>query len=243
MIPYETCKICGSKNLFVVRSFVRDKVQKSICQCRICDFAYDIEDNRRAVYDDAYFDSYVVDDKVTQQRSEEAVWLSDSVDLSGGKTYMEIGPGMGQFMAALKTRTPDLKFNAIEMAPRAAESCRQLGATVIQKDWESLPYRDIAPYYGACDIVASIHCVEHMDEPLLALQKMVWMLKPGGLLYIHVPDHDFAHDENWFFYIAEHIALFGEMTMRVAFERANVRPICVRKFNKSDLIVLGTKKD
>ena len=242
MIPYSACKICGSPKILIERSFLKDGKRKSMCQCQICDFAFDIEDNRRAFYGDEYFDGYVADEKARQMRIDEAHWLVENTNNLSGKTYMEVGPGVGHFMEGLQEKAPDIVLNAVEIATRAAESCHKLGAKVIQHDWEGLPYSALVPFYEACDLVVSIHCVEHMDEPLLALRKMAWLLKPGGMLYIHTPNNDNAKDPDWFHYHVEHIALFGECSLRAAFDLINVKVTCIRKLYGDDLIVIGNKR-
>lgn len=241
MAEYHKCKICGSEKVSPLRSFLKNDKYKLIYKCAICDFSFDVGDNRYAFYADDYFDKYVVDENARSARHSEADWLADQCTLSG-TTFMEIGPGLGHFMEQLKKRAPDIKLNAIEMAPLAAAACRAQGAQVLEKDWESLPYSELLPYYANCDLVASIHSIEHMEDPLPALRKMAWMLKPGGILYVHTPNHDHARNENWFHYHLEHVALFGECSLRVAFDLVNLSVITVRKLYGDDLIVIGQKK-
>jgi hypothetical protein len=40
------------------------------------------------------------------------------------------------------------------------------------------------------DYVYSSHCLEHLNDPLAALTRWVEVLKPGGLLYLAVPDYN-----------------------------------------------------
>ena len=75
-----------------------------MCQCQICDFSFDIEDNRTTFYGDQYFDGYT-DEAVRQIRIDEANWLAENIGCElSGKTYMEIGPGLGHFMEGLKKK-------------------------------------------------------------------------------------------------------------------------------------------
>lgn len=50
----------------------------------------------------------------------------------------------------------------------------------------------ISQYYGAdsYDAVFSSHCLEHMVNPFEALQEWIKILKPGGVLFVIVPDED-----------------------------------------------------
>ena len=241
MAEYRKCKICGSSNLVMLRGIRWGNKYKSLSKCQMCDFTFDIEDNvMRAAYGNEFFDPYVTNEVIRSLRRAEAHWMADQYQLTG-MNYMEIGPGVGHFMEGLKEKVPDIRLNAVELAPLVAEACRKMGANVIESDWENLPYNALLSHCGACDFVASIHVIEHMEEPLLALRKMRWLLKPSGILYIHTPNHDHARNENWRLYALEHVSLFGECSLRVAFEMVGVTVAGVRKLYDDDLIVFGMK--
>ncbi len=63
------------------------------------------------------------------------------------------------------------------------------------------------------DFVFSSHCLEHMKDPYLALKEWFKILKPGGYLFILVPDEDlyeqgvfpsrFNSDHKWTFTISK----------------------------------------
>ena len=63
------------------------------------------------------------------------------------------------------------------------------------------------------DFVFSSHCLEHMQDPYLALKEWYKILKPGGYLFILVPDEDlyeqgvfpsrFNPDHKWTFTISK----------------------------------------
>jgi SAM-dependent methyltransferase len=47
------------------------------------------------------------------------------------------------------------------------------------------------------DFVYSSHCLEHMPDVRLALRNWVRILKPGGYLYIVVPDFELYEKKQW----------------------------------------------
>jgi SAM-dependent methyltransferase len=74
----------------------------------------------------------------------------------------------------------------------------------------------IRRYFGdrQFDFVYASHCLEHMVDPRLALEEWWGLVKPGGVLFIIVPDEDlyeqgfwpsrFNADHKWTFTIAKH---------------------------------------
>ena len=44
------------------------------------------------------------------------------------------------------------------------------------------------------DFVIANHFIEHCQNPLLALRNMLRVLKPGGILYLAIPDKRFTFD-------------------------------------------------
>jgi len=194
----------------------------------------------KQAYSDDYFTGYQEDPAPARMRAEEALWLAGYTRLTGANV-LEIGPGVGHFMAALKQCEPSLNLFAVEISDFAAGKCRETGATVIKGDWETLPMADIMPLYDKVDAITCIHCIEHFFNPLISIRKMAWLLPPGGLLYLHTPNHDHAKDDNWFHYHREHISMFGEASLMLTCEQVGVRVREIRKLYSDDLIVIGEK--
>lgn len=48
-----------------------------------------------------------------------------------------------------------------------------------------------------CDFLHSSHCLEHLDDPFLALENWCKKVKFGGHLVIMVPDEDMYEQGNW----------------------------------------------
>jgi SAM-dependent methyltransferase len=50
---------------------------------------------------------------------------------------------------------------------------------------------------GSMDFVYSSHCLEHLGEPRLALSNWARVLRPGGHLYVVVPDFTLYEKDRW----------------------------------------------
>lgn len=97
---------------------------------------------------------------------------------------LDCGVGTGALSCALARATPGpFKLDAIDISPRMLERAGSrlrecdLSVTLRHGDVRELPYDD-----GVFDLVMSAHVLEHLVDPGVALNEMVRVLKPGGLL-------------------------------------------------------------
>ena len=97
---------------------------------------------------------------------------------------LDCGVGTGTLSSALARVTASpFKLDAIDISPRMLERAgsrfreRDLPVALRQADVRELPYGD-----GVFDLVMSAHVLEHLVDPGVALNEMVRVLKPGGLL-------------------------------------------------------------
>ncbi len=97
---------------------------------------------------------------------------------------LDCGVGTGALSCALARVLPaPFKLDAIDISPRMLELARGslrdagLKASLRRGDVRKLPYGD-----GIFDLVMTSHVLEHLVDPSAALDEMVRVLKPGGLL-------------------------------------------------------------
>lgn len=109
----------------------------------------------------------------------------EALDTGGApRRVLDCGVGTGALSLALARVLPDpFKLDGIDLSPGMLEQAgHRLGDAGIdtslrQGDVHALPYED-----GAFDLVMAAHVLEHLVDPGRALDEMVRVLKPGGLL-------------------------------------------------------------
>ncbi|WP_298921856.1 class I SAM-dependent methyltransferase [uncultured Roseobacter sp.] len=99
---------------------------------------------------------------------------------------LDCGVGSGALSTALSSiLSQSLNFCGIdlsaEMLARADVEMRQAGLApdLRQADILSIPYND-----ATFDVVMAAHVLEHLPNPQLALNEMIRVLKPGGMLFV-----------------------------------------------------------
>jgi len=119
----------------------------------------------------------------------------DLLPLNAQSDILEIGPGLGQFTAALARRSRHL--HALEVVPEQAEftliRARQEGvanvSVAVGGDDCRLPYRDASFDGIVLNLVfewcgSRLESESHEEAQTRLLQEMVRVLKPGGFLYL-----------------------------------------------------------
>lgn len=103
-----------------------------------------------------------------------------AADRTGG-SFLDVGCGDGRVMAAMQNAGFDV--HGIETDTVAAELT--LGRTGIQPFIGNLhAFSRTEPF----DVISFIHCLEHVSNPREDLERAFSLLKPGGMLYIAVPN-------------------------------------------------------
>jgi len=94
-----------------------------------------------------------------------------------------------------------MKVVGVEINPEAAEIARQRGLIVLEGDASEIDV-DVAGELYDCIIYADI--LEHLPDPVAVLERHVKYLKPGGIVYVSIPN--FRHySVLWQLFIRGHI--------------------------------------
>lgn len=101
------------------------------------------------------------------------------------KTFLEIGCGTGFVLSGISKRFPELRLIGSEYFEEGLVYARQRLPNVefTQMDARCIPYESDLDSIGAFDLL------EHIEEDDLVLQQIYKALKPGGILFITVPQH------------------------------------------------------
>jgi ubiquinone/menaquinone biosynthesis C-methylase UbiE len=109
----------------------------------------------------------------------------------GGSRVLEIASGRGGFAAWMATREPPDRPSLVVAADFSLNAVTQgiaLGArgplVFAQADIMRLPFAE-----GMFDAVVSCETLEHVPDPRVAIGELHRVLRPGGVLYITMPNY------------------------------------------------------
>lgn len=187
MVENDTCVVCGSENLKVVR--VRPSLSYYDCQsCRHCDLI-NTEGNVGKLFEAAqekYFgeesvlsnsENSSLDDEILSSRED----VVGSV-LSTPSDVLEVGPGSGAFVAWLLDRGH--RVIAVEQSRILANKLSgQLSAGVVLGEFENIDLEK-----ETVDVFCSFHVIEHVRDPLAHLQKALDVVRLDGYAFIATPN-------------------------------------------------------
>lgn len=177
--------------------------------------------------------NYAAVDKLRTYDFEERIQIFNTGFTQPGKTILDVGTSSSNFMEiAIRN---GWQARGLEPFPDDVKLCQEKGLDVVQGLAESLRYPD-----NTFDVVHTSHVFEHLEDPLLAAREAYRVLKPGGLLFIEVPNQldNFGFHRDMFFRRVQqrkrdiasihHLWFFVKGTLRELYTRAsftNVRVV------------------
>jgi len=147
--------------------------------------------------------------------------LSDRIPLTPGGILMDYGCGAGAFAAAMRARGWDAL--GMDFSPHAAATARaHFGLRVIEG---TLPHPAVAP--ESLDAITLRMVLEHVHDPHQLLGAASAALRPGGWLYVCVPNLASwgfrAFGPHWFpLRLPWHLLHFTPETLERAVKRAGL---------------------
>ncbi len=146
---------------------------------------------------------------------------------------LDIGTSAGTFLKLLK----EYEFEGIGLEPSQSDVklCQNSGLNVVNGYAENIPFED-----ETFDIVHANHVFEHLENPLKASQEAYRILKPGGMIYIEVPNQldnfSFRRDRLFNRVIQRersissihHLWFFGEKTLYKLLKKAGFANIKIK---------------
>ena len=101
------------------------------------------------------------------------------------KSFLEIGCGTGFVISGISKRFPGVRLFGSEYLEEGLVYARQRVPTAkfTQMDARNIPYESELDAIGAFDVL------EHIEEDEAVLQQIYKALKPGGMVFITVPQH------------------------------------------------------
>ncbi len=102
----------------------------------------------------------------------------------GDRTHLlEVGPGEGAFLIALRNLRPDSTLHGVDVSPLEVASCLRKGLDVFHGHTDRLP-----PECAGYTHVAAFHVLEHALDPVGMLRQIGSRLQAGGYLFLEVPN-------------------------------------------------------
>lgn len=130
-------------------------------------------------------------------------WASESdlierYGLEEGMDYLDCGCGPGRLIERLKDRYPGLKCTGLEMDPILVEAAKMKlqnrgydDCTIIQGTAEETGLPE-----NSFDFITMRLVLEHVPDPVLALERLRRLLRPGGRIFIISNDFE-NHTRTW----------------------------------------------
>lgn len=107
----------------------------------------------------------------------------------GCKKIMDVGCGLGYFLAAAGQRAEAI---GVDSNRYAVEHCRQRGFNAIVGEASDLPAES-----GSLDGVMCSHLLEHIAEPEKVFREFFRILRKDGVLIVRVPPFDSSFFDDW----------------------------------------------
>lgn len=197
------CPYCGGASSFFVSSTDRNRHTTSHMfrydQCERCKLVFmdSIPDDLRPFYEDGY---QKIPDSLTELReiaAQEKYRMKPILAYKSGGKLLEIGPWIGIFSCNAKDAGFDV--TAIEIDQDCVDFLNNtVGIRAIQSP---NPAEILDTMHGKFDVIVLWHCLEHLPNPWLVIQKAAGRLAPGGILLIAIPNiesYDFSiFKGNW----------------------------------------------
>jgi len=107
------------------------------------------------------------------------------------KSFLEIGCGTGFVISGISQQFPDAHLRGSEYLEGGLEYARRRSPAV---EFEQMDAQCI-PYDSTLDAVGAFDVLEHIREDEVVLQQIYKALKPGGTVFITVPQHRWLWSE------------------------------------------------
>lgn len=136
-----------------------------------------------------------------------------------GKSVLDVGPGNGEFLLALKNG--GYKVQGVDISRVAAAATNErIGKDVVKVgEFPKVKFRE------KFDIISFWHVLEHVDSPVAYLKKAASLLSKNGVVVGEVPNFDsvalqrLGKDYNWIM-VPEHGLYFSQVALRETLLRA-----------------------
>jgi 2-polyprenyl-3-methyl-5-hydroxy-6-metoxy-1,4-benzoquinol methylase len=236
-----TCTVCGGIVSKILDLGQREQVtslgrlivgQASVYRCELCTHCqtdttinlaeYYAKDYKTLMHTMEEDDVYkIIDGRIVWRAEHMARTFIRKIDklinpLNGNKIrFLDFGTGKGLFPKTVMNLNPLLDSYLFDISEDYTLSWEQFrnsnyySSFTIPSDW-----------HHSFDVVSSIFSMEHVANPLVEFRTIANLLKPGGYLYVVVPN---MYSENIFdMVVVDHVQHYSPCSMRAALQQVNL---------------------
>src|SRR3989339_185208 len=228
-----SCTLCQSTHLTVIRKKLRYDIERDVLRCEQCDYVFlrPLEEKEKDFYEEKTYRNTYGPDLTKKSNSQEIFdtyfpyqkQIISCIEplLRPDMRVLDVGCSTGHFLAALKGKV-NVRVG-LELSQDAVDFIRAHLDFPVYGD----PIEEAAIAEGPFDLITSLQVVEHVKDPVAFLRAIGTHLKPGGYLYLEVPNlHDILLDHYHipgyadFYFREPHISYFTKNTFQDAIDKA-----------------------
>lgn len=171
------CPINGCRNIVFLK-------KEQLHYCPACRHGWVDQEETPNQYEQDYFSTLnsrsSAYDQWLRARYSEMLGVSRQL-LPGMRTALDVGCGQGEFLAFLVEHA--VEAEGLETSVRYSADCRARGLKVHTGPSTELENRPVR-----YDLVSCLHVLEHLAHPDELLRSLRNLARPGGLIYIELPN-------------------------------------------------------
>lgn len=187
LVVLEKCPLCGSRDLTQIKEVEYPEGTLKISRCGNCSISFSST---------RFSDDFLNEKYYSKNYEEEVVGSADYADVSkrffrgiinharrvkpGGR-WLDVGCGRGYLLDAASKF--DFDCHGIDLK---SDFLRNPNITFHNQDFLQFDFGGIR-----FDIITMINILDHIGAPAVYLEKVYGLLKPGGVLLIHVPNEHY----------------------------------------------------
>lgn len=234
------CPICSNKMKYIFKKF-----GYNFYQCHNCKFGkfYPLPDKKKILrrYSDEYFSNEYLKSYGSTIDSANKILVNSRFDYidkllknnyimtQNKKKLLDIGCGGGFLLKNFSQKGWDVfGIDIISSSVRYVNEVLKLPAA--QTNFEDYPKYEFENNFGKFDLITLTDALEHFFDPISVLEKIYYILKDNGILFLNVPNvksisFKFIGKEWAIISPLEHISYFSATSLKILLEEIGFKNV------------------